>query len=139
MSDLRGAGVLTVVTGPPCAGKSTYVRAASAPGDIVVDLDVIASALSGVDPDAHDHPRHVRVVAIAATSAAIARALRFARTSVRIWVIQCTPSASDREAYRRAGATFKLIDPGLGVCLERASDRPPHMRGLILDWYGVDE
>jgi hypothetical protein len=104
----------------------------------MIDLDVIASALSGADLDAHDHPRHVRVVAVAATWAAIDRALRFARTDKRVWVIQCSPTASDRQTYRKAGARFIDFDPGLEVCLARATGRPAYTRDLILDWYGSD-
>lgn len=36
------AMVITVVTGPPCSGKSTYVRTHARPGDIIVDFDAIA-------------------------------------------------------------------------------------------------
>jgi hypothetical protein len=130
--------VLTVVTGPPCAGKSTYVQRNFRDGDVVIDLDVIASALSGANLNAHDHPRHVRSVAVAATSAAIERALRFGRTPIRVWVIQCSPSETQRRGYRRAGARIMCLNPGLEVCLDRAASRPPHTRALILDWYGVD-
>lgn len=38
---------LTIVCGPPASGKSTYVRNHAAPGDLVIDLDVIASEISG--------------------------------------------------------------------------------------------
>ena len=38
---------LTIVCGPPAGGKSTWVRNHAAPGDLVIDLDVIASTLSG--------------------------------------------------------------------------------------------
>jgi predicted kinase len=31
--------MLTVVTGPPCAGKTTYVRNNAKPGDIIIDFD----------------------------------------------------------------------------------------------------
>jgi hypothetical protein len=130
--------VLTVVMGPPCSGKSTYVRERSRSEDIVVDLDRLAVALSVEDreSDPHDHPRHVLVVAIAAREAAILRALRFARTDKRVWVIHSDPRPSDARLYRDNGASFVSLDPGMDVCLARAAtERPPFAERFIRDWY----
>jgi predicted kinase len=33
---------VTLVYGPPCAGKSTFVQERALPGDVVLDFDVIA-------------------------------------------------------------------------------------------------
>lgn len=41
---------VTVVTGPPGSGKSTYVAAHAGPDDLVLDIDVIASRLTGRPP-----------------------------------------------------------------------------------------
>lgn len=38
---------LTIVCGPPCSGKSTWVRDRAGRRDLVIDLDVIASDISG--------------------------------------------------------------------------------------------
>ncbi len=38
---------LTIVTGPPAGGKNTYVDQHAAPGDLIIDLDMIAADLSG--------------------------------------------------------------------------------------------
>lgn len=38
---------LTIVCGPPAGGKSTWVKAQAGLSDLVIDLDVIASTLSG--------------------------------------------------------------------------------------------
>jgi 5-methylcytosine-specific restriction protein A len=38
---------LTIVCGAPGSGKSTYVRSNSKVGDLIIDLDVIASGMSG--------------------------------------------------------------------------------------------
>ena len=40
---------LYVVTGPPCGGKSTYVREHAKPGDFVIDLDRLALAITSAD------------------------------------------------------------------------------------------
>ena len=39
---------LTIVFGPPASGKSTHIKANAKPGDVVIDLDVIRSELSGL-------------------------------------------------------------------------------------------
>lgn len=38
---------LTIVFGPPASGKTTYVERNAKPGDVILDLDLIASELSG--------------------------------------------------------------------------------------------
>lgn len=37
--------MLTVVTGPPCGGKTTYVEEQRQPGDLVLDLDALAHSM----------------------------------------------------------------------------------------------
>lgn len=44
----RSALPLTIVSGPPGAGKSTWVSERAAPGDVVIDLDEIIAELSGL-------------------------------------------------------------------------------------------
>src|SRR5690606_407861 len=62
-----GGRVLYVVTGPPASGKSTWVRAHAKPGDVVVDYDILAGALSGAPSgNPHDHPEPIRTVAFKA-------------------------------------------------------------------------
>jgi hypothetical protein len=39
--------MLTVVVGPPAGGKSTWVLERAGPGDIVIDFDRLAVALTG--------------------------------------------------------------------------------------------
>ena len=39
--------MLYVVTGPPAAGKSAWIQARAKAADVVIDLDRIASALTG--------------------------------------------------------------------------------------------
>lgn len=47
-NDLKPSCIpLTLVCGPPASGKSTYARSHAAPGALIIDMDNIASSLSG--------------------------------------------------------------------------------------------
>lgn len=129
--------MLTVVTGPPCSGKSTHVRDHAATGDLVIDLDRIARALTTDDVPGWDYPDHVRDVALSARR----RATRQARTRWRhipLWIIDTMPDQTDLLEYRAAGAHIVTLDPGLDVCLDRATrERPPHIAHLVHAWYAT--
>lgn len=116
--------MITVVTGPPCAGKSTYVSEMAEPGDIVVDMDLIAAALTVTD-DVHVYSNEVRAVARDARRAAVASAMRVAANGVRlnVWIVHTDPSAEWLRRYRVAGARVKNINPGRDVCLSRLTER----------------
>lgn len=94
---------LTVITGPPCAGKTTYARQHALPGDIIVDFDAIAQALGS--PVTHGHDSQIAETAGAAWSAAIREALnRLGRH--RTWIIDSKPSTWRAGEYDRAGARY---------------------------------
>ena len=63
---------VTVVTGPPAAGKTTHVREHAQNGDINIDYDLIANTLSGKAADNHEHAAHIQTVTKAARRAGIA-------------------------------------------------------------------
>ena len=48
--------MITIVLGPPCGGKSTYVAEQAQSGDVVVDYDALAQALGSPTP--HDALRN---------------------------------------------------------------------------------
>ena len=126
--------MLTVVTGPPCAGKSTYIAQRAAHGDIVIDLDRIALAITTDDTTHHDYGRHIRNVALAARRAAITAALRV--PGAHTWIIDTDPSGQARRTYAMHRARIVELDPGIAVCMERANRlRPAWVRPLIAAWY----
>lgn len=118
--------MLTVVTGPPCAGKSTYIADNASAGDVVVDMDVIARALVFGPVVSHDYSERVRVVARAARNAAVKKVLMLAQSDRRssFWVIHTDPDADLRRFYRLHGARFVEVNPGRDVCLARLASRP---------------
>jgi hypothetical protein len=118
--------LITVVTGPPCGGKSTYIRERAAGDDIVVDMDRLALALSveGVQP--FEYGLRVREVARAARYGAVKKALAVAQGEryLGLWIIDTDPSNDMRSLYRANGAHFVEVNPGRDVCLTRLLSRP---------------
>ncbi len=127
--------MLTVITGPPCAGKSTHVRQHSKPGDIIVDLDRIALALSDESTTHHDYPQHIRHVAINARAEAIRTALPLAH-QFDVWIIHMQPSKRDLVAYKQHQANVIRLDPGYHEVMRRClNERPAWVSTTAHEWY----
>lgn len=126
--------MLTVVTGPPCSGKSHYIRQRAKHGDVVIDLDHLAAALTPTD-DVHDYPEHVRTVARRARRAALDAAIPLTTRGVRVWVVDTAPSKDMRAFYHRHRAdivrlTVTASDFSARV-VERSAAAQRHARSLI--------
>lgn len=127
---------LIVVTGPPASGKSTWVRAHAKPGDVVVDYDLIAGALSVPGSGTpHDHRGAVRDVAFRARAAAIREALQHL-ADVDVYVIHSLPPADALVKYAEHNAQVVTVDPGQDVVMARiAEERPYGARAVAMRWY----
>jgi hypothetical protein len=134
---LSGYGAtISVVIGPPAAGKSTYVREHANSADIVVDLDLIARAFMAVPQEStHVYPEHIRHVAIGARKAAIERATRLA-VGCGVWIIHAIPTADALAEYRALRYNIITVDPGREIVEERARTmRPRFMLPHVARWY----
>lgn len=126
--------MLTVVTGPPCSGKTTHVHQRAQPGDIVVDYDQLAQALGS--PHSHDHPHDVAAVTRAARDAAVKAALAAHRRGATVWIIDTDPPTARRRTYHRAGATLITLTADRAELHRRAhqAGRPRRWHAVIDEW-----
>lgn len=128
--------MLHIITGPPCAGKSSYAWEHREPGDVVVDFDRIARA-SGADRE-HAARGAIKDAAFAARDAIIDHVLAH---DVEALVIHTSPSAEQMARYMEAGADVVTIDADMETCLARAEqdDRPPETIEVIRRYFDNDQ
>ena len=127
--------MLFVITGPPAAGKSSWIREHATARDIVIDLDLIALALAGPGAHHHDHSPELLRVAYRARQAAVHEAEQMA-DKVDVYLIHTMPQAKARARYRRLGARIVTVDPGEAVVRQRVQDmRQPGMDAVVTRWY----
>ena len=122
-----------VVTGPPCAGKTTFVTEHAAPGDLRIDYDHLANTLTGQPVDNHKHDRaHTRTFQ-AVRQAAITAALASTAT---VWIVDSQPSDTNLAIYRQHDATFHHLDPGQATVMQRIkAERPWQIQQAAKQWY----
>lgn len=139
---------LTVVTGPPCAGKSTYIDQHRSLDDVVIDVDRLAVAL-GSDVDHVDwagSPSPYRILARDVRAYLVRELMKYLAGNPDerqptpgsdVWLIDTAPVDWQRKSYRANGATIVDLDPGRMVCHERAkaAGRSVATHGEIERWY----
>lgn len=127
---------VTLVAGPPCAGKSTYVRAESLASDLVVDYDSLAAALR-VDGRRYEHLDSHRPFVCEARDAVLDRLVLGNHGVRRVWVMATAAKRSVREQYRRRyGAAVVVVWAPEEVCLRRAmGERPQAWWGHVRSWF----
>jgi hypothetical protein len=127
---------LYVITGPPAAGKTTWVRQRARHGDVVIDLDALAQALTP-QADTHTHPTAVLRCAQRARASAIDEALRHSRDT-DVYVIHTLPKAETLQRYREHDAQVITVDPGRDVVMQRiAEQRHRSTRAVAARWYAT--
>lgn len=127
--------MLYVVTGPPAAGKSSWIRAHAKPHDVVIDLDLMALAMAAPGADHHAHGEVLLRVVHRARQAAIREAEQHL-DQVDVYLIHTMPQAKARARYKRLGARIVTVDPGEQIVRQRVRDmRQPGMEAVVTRWY----
>ncbi|MFJ8818197.1 AAA family ATPase [Amycolatopsis thermoflava] len=126
---------VVLIAGPPCAGKTTLAKALAAPGELVLDRDLIAQELGS--PTRWGHAEHLAQQAEAVMRARIAAVAR--AEDVTAYVVRSVPRPGQRIALAnelRATEVF-LLNPGLEECMSRAArdGRPRGTTRAIRSWF----
>lgn len=123
------------MTGPPAAGKSSWIAARATARDIVIDLDRITQALTGPGAPQWNHDPIASKVALRARYAAIDEAVRHL-DQVDVYLIHTMPSRKWLARYERHGAEVITVDPGREVVMQRVRDmRSPGLLAVATRWY----
>ncbi len=127
-----------LITGPPLAGKTTYALQRMERGDLLVDLDHIWAALSGLA--LHDKPPPL-LRTVWDVRDALYDHIRSRRGDwSRAFVIATAPERRTREELiQRLRAEHIMLLPSIDECLRRlaASDRPDkaQQERLVREWF----
>lgn len=126
--------MIHIVSGPPCAGKSTYVREHKQPGDVVIDYGLLAEAIG----DDHWDVKHPHVVHDM-RRAAIDRILEDA-DEMDAWIIDTDPTSASRSRYAEASADMVALDVPRVECERRAlaDERPQQTLDAIEAYFARD-
>lgn len=125
---------VTLVCGPPCAGKTTYVRRHAQPGDLILDADTIAQQLGS--PRQWMHAPEFAAEAQDIMDRGMAHIARMG--SGTAWVIRSAPDPAERTRLARtlrADQVLVLL-PDRRELRRRAQARPHprQTRQVISRW-----
>jgi len=111
-----------IVCGPPCSGKSTYVKQRARPADKVIDLDDIIERLGG---NRHNTDKVTLRKAFRWRDMAIRGLCR--PHNGKAWLIVTAPTKDERNAWLRAlgdKASLTVMDTSAAECIARLEADP---------------
>lgn len=127
---------LTIICGPPCAGKTTHSQQHASAADTIIDLDSIFADLEPTyRPWSGATPKLLLDQGIRARNAILGSLSR--KTSGQAWFIVSAPTEAERGWWaEKLGGTTLLLDPGKAECKRRAMARgTPKAAAGIDEWH----
>lgn len=107
---------LFLVCGKPAAGKSTYVNLHKLPGDLIIDLDLIAREMK---LEMHDMKKLERGALIRLRNERLARFLHCKTDHKRCWIVTTAGKPHQREFWQERGAEVIIIESKNEICERR--------------------
>ena len=132
---------VVLVSGPPAAGKSTFIEANANPGDTIIDFDLLRKRVGGVKWDTR---KHIHRAAFNLRDVEI-RALH-RKTKGKCYLIVTAPSEDERRTWAEAlgNVTIHLIRTPESVCIDRIKADPNRKEaansqiGAVKAWWAVN-
>ena len=109
-----------IVYGPPCSGKNSYVREHMVRGDIIVDMDLLYQAVSGLP--LYDKPDNIKYNVMAIKNLIVDNVKTRYGGFNHAYIVGGYASKVDREMLAKdLGAELIYIESTIEECMERLS------------------
>lgn len=132
---------VTIVTGPPGSGKTTYVTERAQWGDLIVDVDALYAALSGLAW--YEKPEALLPFVIEARDAILDR-LHESSDLRQAWIVTSEARQAELERMKsRYNATVLVLEIPPAECLRRIANDPrrsstaEQWRPLVDRWWAT--
>lgn len=132
---------VVLVAGPPGAGKSSLVGGMFRAGDLIIDVDRLFTALSGLE--VYEKPGALLAFALEARDAVLRRLAKPSPVG-RAWIVAGAPTANERDRFERSlHAQVLVLETPAAECMRRiAADprrasRAPLWAPIVQDWWAT--
>lgn len=128
----QGNAHITVVIGPPCSGKSTYIEEKKTRGDLIWDFDAVLQAITGLP--LYERCEGAVPFCLAMRDAFFAKALHGRGVVSQIWIAMSSWSMVVND-LQRFGAEIVKLDTPKEICISRAELRGPENLKMVMEWF----